>query len=564
MAYEGLLSGLADEDKYLGLLGIGLGMLAGNQGRSRQQAMANSFGGATQGGLGLLGPIMQNKQQQAQRAMAERQFGLEERKVGGQEELNKTHAKLYQEQVEQMRRQQAALERAFPSEQQPTTGLLAPQQSPQAMIDAGGGAYMQTAPMVQQATQQTGARPQIDLDKLRELAINGVNIEPYLKLREAGQYKINDNIVYDPNQLPPPGTILSGTTTTPQGQSIIREQGGAVRNAPGSFEAQMQNRLPEAIVNRAFSPVVPLGMDRDQRPILRNQEQATAAAGARDPLEILAPFLRGTIAPANQGLESIPAPLPGTPDYDAYRRVANATPSHGGKEYVPTRATVESPPVSRTPISPTRTPISTTGMPTGPTARDKAEQEAEKARLVGTAEADVSIGKIDITSLQKEAGAWRDINNIVTQIEERLDNKEKYGGVVGVGLADRAQMRFHDIGIQTPATINTKAIQQLGQSLVLARGSLGTGVSIPDAERYDKAAGAFSMAKSEADMRASIAVMKNIQDKYARQVNEQMQRFRETGQAPSRPVNAPKIGEVIQGYRFKGGNPSDRNNWERQ
>jgi hypothetical protein len=28
------------------------------------------------------------------------------------------------------------------------------------------------------------------------------------------------------------------------------------------------------------------------------------------------------------------------------------------------------------------------------------------------------------------------------------------------------------------------------------------------------------------------------------------------------PVNVPKVGEVIQGYRFKGGNPADKNNWE--
>jgi len=104
MAYEGLLSGLADEDKYLGLLGIGLGMLAGNQGRSRQQAMANSFGGAAQGGLGLLGPIMQNKQAQAQAADRARQFGLQERQFGLEEQFKGAQMTEMQRKVEEERR----------------------------------------------------------------------------------------------------------------------------------------------------------------------------------------------------------------------------------------------------------------------------------------------------------------------------------------------------------------------------------------------------------------------------------------------------------------------------
>ncbi|WP_198164363.1 hypothetical protein, partial [Bradyrhizobium jicamae] len=34
--------------------------------------------------------------------------------------------------------------------------------------------------------------------------------------------------------------------------------------------------------------------------------------------------------------------------------------------------------------------------------------------------------------------------------------------------------------------------------------------------------------------------------------------------AESKPsAGAPKVGDVQQGYRFKGGNPADRNSWER-
>lgn len=107
---EGLLGGMADEDKYLGLLGIGLGMLAGNKGRSRGEAFSNAIAGGAHGGLGLLGPIMQNKQAQAQAAQQARQFGLEERKVGAQEALNLSHGKLYQAQVDEMERTRKLLE----------------------------------------------------------------------------------------------------------------------------------------------------------------------------------------------------------------------------------------------------------------------------------------------------------------------------------------------------------------------------------------------------------------------------------------------------------------------
>lgn len=46
----------------------------------------------------------------------------------------------------------------------------------------------------------------------------------------------------------------------------------------------------------------------------------------------------------------------------------------------------------------------------------------------------------------------------------------------------------------------------------------------------------------------------------------QLQRAREAADAKPAKRNAPnvpKVGEVVQGYRFKGGNPADRKNWEK-
>jgi hypothetical protein len=35
------------------------------------------------------------------------------------------------------------------------------------------------------------------------------------------------------------------------------------------------------------------------------------------------------------------------------------------------------------------------------------------------------------------------------------------------------------------------------------------------------------------------------------------------GAPTAAPTGAPAVGTVMQGYRFKGGNPADKNNWEK-
>jgi hypothetical protein len=83
---EGLLGSLSQDDKMLGLLGIGLGMLSNARGTDSRAAFGNALQGGMQGGLGLLEPMMKSQQMQAQReaqarrlAMDEKQFGLDER-----------------------------------------------------------------------------------------------------------------------------------------------------------------------------------------------------------------------------------------------------------------------------------------------------------------------------------------------------------------------------------------------------------------------------------------------------------------------------------------------------
>lgn len=79
---DGLLGSITPDDKMLGLLGIGLGMLANARGRNSGEAFGNALQGGVHGGMGLLGPIMQNQQAQAQRAMAERRMAMDEKQFG--------------------------------------------------------------------------------------------------------------------------------------------------------------------------------------------------------------------------------------------------------------------------------------------------------------------------------------------------------------------------------------------------------------------------------------------------------------------------------------------------
>jgi len=362
-------------------------MLAGNQGRSRQQAMANSFGGAAQGGLGLLGPIMQNKQQQAQAALAAKKLGLEERQVGAYEAANTANAALHRAQAEAMARQQRALESAFPSEQQPTSGLLAPQQSPQAMIDAGGGAYMQTAPMVQQATQQT--RPQIDVDKLLGLARGGVNIEPYLKLREAGLPKVHEGgFVGTQEDLEKYRGGMAPRLVAGQGGQVTMVspdgRGGVQVTAPG-LEAF---RAMQDVENRSKASMEPVEIKLPSGEVRRMTREQQAD------------WVRGIGAPAEQrtqgGLPIVPPPPGGSAEARAFEQVQASPPGVPQRASAPVDQSYQDLIQSfvRGGVSPTSSvpgytgPATMPGVTTGPTAADIAEQERRKVGAVEITKAD--------------------------------------------------------------------------------------------------------------------------------------------------------------------------------
>ena len=145
------------------------------------------------------------------------------------------------------------------------------------------------------------------------------------------------------------------------------------------------------------------------------------------------------------------------------------------------------------------------------------EGESEKARKAAL----LGVQSDSLKALTKDADSMRGMVPIFDQIEKLIKD-----GTKGNSIGDRVEMIGHNTGLrQTNSTINTANLEKLANQLVLARGSLGAGVSVSDAERYDKAAGDFTKAQSNPEKLKYLGIMREvIQNSYSR-ANEGIKRF---------------------------------------
>jgi hypothetical protein len=184
---------------------------------------------------------------------------------------------------------------------------------------------------------------------------------------------------------------------------------------------------------------------------------------------------------------------------------------------------------------------------TVPNAAGMSPLQTEAVRTSGERDrginsATTKLGEEAVSRLTKEADAQRGIINTLDTIEKIVQSPQ---GIYGNTPIDRAAMIAHTQGLQSPKSINTQRIRELGSQLVLARGSLGSQVSNKDAEIYAKAAGDFQNAKSSADMLSSIQTMREIAAKYMTQTNQSLQTFQTTGQIPQYSI--PSTDQLIRG-----------------
>lgn len=145
------------------------------------------------------------------------------------------------------------------------------------------------------------------------------------------------------------------------------------------------------------------------------------------------------------------------------------------------------------------------------------EDESAKARKSAL----LGVQSDSLKALTKDADSMRGMVPIFDQIEKLIKD-----GTKGNSIGDRVEMLGHNTGLrQTNSTINTANLEKLANQLVLARGSLGAGVSVSDAERYDKAAGDFTKAQSNPEKLKYLGIMREvIQNSYSR-ANEGIKRF---------------------------------------
>lgn len=529
---EGLLGSISEDDKMLGLLGIGLGMLANARGRNSREAFQNSLGGAAEGGMQALGPIMQAQNARAMREMQAKQFGLQERSVGAQEELNKMHAKLYGAQVSDLERTQELLKRAL--------GGMGGIPSGPTMAAGPDGTQLGTpgvAPPIQSrglnepaptaGAPQSGGAFGISPDLVKALAVAKPQMAgPFMEMYKQDQPNIDfvGGIAVDKKT----GKPVQGVPTLPQmsqpglGYQNIPDPtsptGFRIVSPPGALDLLAAQKGTAAGAEAAAQ--APFGTPRtvkmpDGREVMMTPDQFTqfARGGAPAPLPgTPSPRSRTDItgAPVPAGMPSVEPPRPGTPEWDAFDKVRRAT----------------GPATANVPGMP--------GVVTGKTTQQEIDEARQKTGAVNEAE----LGQKRIADLQKEAQGQQGILNTIGTIEDQLKKP-----VLGPGPLDRGRMLLHNIGVQDQASINTTTIRALGEQLVLARGSLGAGVSVADADRYEKAAGSFTKAKSRDEMVESIRIMKDIAQKYFTQTNDAIDRY-QSGRG-----SAMTVGPSSSGFR---------------
>ena len=160
-----------------------------------------------------------------------------------------------------------------------------------------------------------------------------------------------------------------------------------------------------------------------------------------------------------------------------------------------------------------------------PTSVAQAEEiRAERAKA--TASIDANAAK----DASGQALGARNVVMIADQIEKLIGDPSA-PKVYGNAIPDRIAMGLNAIGgNETPKAVNTNQVRMLGQQMVLARGSLGAGVSVADADRYDKAAGDFSRAKTVPDMLAAVRTMRDIARTYSSNETSARQQL-ESGQS---------------------------------
>lgn len=190
----------------------------------------------------------------------------------------------------------------------------------------------------------------------------------------------------------------------------------------------------------------------------------------------------------------------------------------------------------------------------GPSAAEAAAQEAARVRAVDTAKADVTR---DTEGKTKVRSANENLTNADRAIE--LLKLGPTGSAIGA-LADRGAAVF---GKSTPGGNIAAQLDIVSANMVKNVPRFEGPQSNIDVDGYKAAAGRVADRTLPVDQRIAAAnEVKYFEQKAIRQA-QGGQGGGATGSWDGGPVpKVPMRGQVIGGYKFKGGNPADQSNWE--
>jgi hypothetical protein len=188
----------------------------------------------------------------------------------------------------------------------------------------------------------------------------------------------------------------------------------------------------------------------------------------------------------------------------------------------------------------------------------KAEQAQIEANIQANKEVDVAGRKQEAESKAKKASAMSGIGSIIDEARGVLTGSVKpTSSMAGAAMDSLGAM----VGFAPEGAAEADRLKAIGGALVAKMPRMEGPQSNFDVQNYQVMAGNVSDNTLPISRRlAALDEVERLWRKYDKSGPEPQQSAR-----PSvKPSRTPMKGQVVDGYKFMGGNPADPNNWKRQ
>jgi len=187
----------------------------------------------------------------------------------------------------------------------------------------------------------------------------------------------------------------------------------------------------------------------------------------------------------------------------------------------------------------------------------KAEQAQVEANIQANKEVDVAGRKQEAESKAKKASAMSGIGSIIDEARGVLTGTVKpTSSMAGAALDSMGAI----VGFAPEGAAEADRLKAIGGALVAKMPRMEGPQSNFDVQNYQVMAGNVSDNTLPISRRlAALDEVERLWRKYDKSGAEPQQ-----ARPAAKPARAPMKGQVVDGYKFMGGNPADPNNWKRQ